>query len=152
MSDRIELPTDDVVGIRASNPGPFTLGGTNSWIVGRDPAWLVDPGPALDDHVKALTEELHARGGLGGIAQGLTVVGRETALLALTMGTGNVARGMTFLGQAAVAGEVGQATRWGATAAQVGFAARAWSRRRPMPRARPTKAASANACWAKRPT
>ena len=58
----------DVIGIRADNPGPFSLTGTNSWIVGRDPAWLVDPGPALDAHVVALAAELDARGGLGGIA------------------------------------------------------------------------------------
>lgn len=61
------FPDHDVVGIRAANPGPFTLGGTNSWIVGRDPAWLVDPGPALAEHVAALSEELTSRGGLGGI-------------------------------------------------------------------------------------
>jgi glyoxylase-like metal-dependent hydrolase (beta-lactamase superfamily II) len=65
---RIELPEHDVVGIRASNPGPFTLTGTNSWIVSRDPAWLVDPGPDLEDHVEALARELDNRGGLGGIA------------------------------------------------------------------------------------
>jgi glyoxylase-like metal-dependent hydrolase (beta-lactamase superfamily II) len=65
---RIELPGADIVGIRAANPGWFTLSGTNSWIVGRGPAWLVDPGPALDEHVEALTDELIARGGLAGIA------------------------------------------------------------------------------------
>ncbi len=65
---RIELPGTDVVGIRAGNPGPFTLSGTNSWIVGRDPAWLVDPGPALPEHLDAVAAELDARGGLGGIA------------------------------------------------------------------------------------
>jgi glyoxylase-like metal-dependent hydrolase (beta-lactamase superfamily II) len=65
---RIEVPGHDVVGIRAANAGPFTLSGTNSWIVGRDPAWLVDPGPALDEHVRGLVAELAARGGLGGIA------------------------------------------------------------------------------------
>ena len=64
---RIELDGDDVVGIRAGNPGPFSLTGTNSWIVGRDPAWLIDPGPALDEHVRALQDELRARGGLGAI-------------------------------------------------------------------------------------
>jgi glyoxylase-like metal-dependent hydrolase (beta-lactamase superfamily II) len=57
-----------VVGIRAQNSGPFTLTGTNSWIVGRDPAWIVDPGPALPDHVAALAAELDARGGLAAIA------------------------------------------------------------------------------------
>ncbi|HWE33560.1 MAG TPA: MBL fold metallo-hydrolase [Solirubrobacteraceae bacterium] len=67
---RVELPgnNEQVVGIRADNPGPFSLTGTNSWIVGRDPAWLVDPGPALPGHVDALTEELNGRGGLAGIA------------------------------------------------------------------------------------
>ena len=40
---RLELPGHEIVGIRALNPGPFTLSGTNSWIVGRGPAWLVDP-------------------------------------------------------------------------------------------------------------
>ncbi len=57
-----------MVGIRASNPGPYSLTGTNSWVVGRNPAWLVDPGPALEEHLAALVEELDARGGLGGIA------------------------------------------------------------------------------------
>ena len=65
---RLELDEHDVVGIRASNPGPFSLTGTNSWVVGRDPAWLVDPGPALGEHLEALTAELEARGGLGGLA------------------------------------------------------------------------------------
>ena len=53
--------------VRAANPGPFTLEGTNSWIVGRDPAWLIDPGPALTEHVEALLAELAARGGAGAI-------------------------------------------------------------------------------------
>jgi glyoxylase-like metal-dependent hydrolase (beta-lactamase superfamily II) len=65
---RLELPGHDLVGIRASNPGPFTLSGTNSWVVGRGPAWLVDPGPALDDHLAAIWDEITRRGGLGGIA------------------------------------------------------------------------------------
>ena len=65
---RIELAGHDIIGIRADNPGWFTLSGTNSWIVGRDPAWLVDPGPALEDHLAALCRELDRRGGLAGIA------------------------------------------------------------------------------------
>lgn len=63
----IEIREHDIVGRRAANPGPFTLSGTNSWIVGRDPAWLVDPGPRLPEHVEALTRELGDRGGLAGI-------------------------------------------------------------------------------------
>ncbi len=64
---RIELAEHGIVGIRAANPGPFSLSGTNSWVVGRDPAWLVDPGPALPEHVAALTDEIERRGGLGAI-------------------------------------------------------------------------------------
>ena len=65
---RLELPGHEIVGIRAPNPGPFTLSGTNSWIVGRGPAWLVDPGPAIEEHVAAVSAEIERRGGLGGIA------------------------------------------------------------------------------------
>jgi len=65
---RLDLPGDQIIGIRAANPGPFTLTGTNTWIVGSDPAWLVDPGPALDEHISAVAAELTRRGGLGGIA------------------------------------------------------------------------------------
>jgi glyoxylase-like metal-dependent hydrolase (beta-lactamase superfamily II) len=65
---RLDLPGTAIVGLRADNPGPFTLTGTNTWIVGSDPAWVVDPGPALDAHVAAVTAEIERRGGLGGIA------------------------------------------------------------------------------------
>jgi glyoxylase-like metal-dependent hydrolase (beta-lactamase superfamily II) len=65
---RLDLPGREIAGFRAANPGPFTLSGTNSWIVGTGPAWLVDPGPQLSEHVVALITELERRGGLGGIA------------------------------------------------------------------------------------
>lgn len=62
------LERHDVAGIRAGNPGPLSLGGTNTWIVGRNAAWVVDPGPALPEHVAAVAQEVARRGGLGGIA------------------------------------------------------------------------------------
>ncbi len=65
---QVDVFQSDVIGIRAANPGPFTLTGTNSWIVGRDPAWVIDPGPALPEHIRALSDELDRRGGLAGIA------------------------------------------------------------------------------------
>jgi glyoxylase-like metal-dependent hydrolase (beta-lactamase superfamily II) len=40
-----------VVRIRAANPSPLTLDGTNTYVVGR---WIVDPGPADPDHVAAV--------------------------------------------------------------------------------------------------
>jgi glyoxylase-like metal-dependent hydrolase (beta-lactamase superfamily II) len=54
--------------VRAPNPGPLTLSGTNTWVVGRDPAWVVDPGPAIDSHLQAVADEVASRGGAGGIA------------------------------------------------------------------------------------
>jgi glyoxylase-like metal-dependent hydrolase (beta-lactamase superfamily II) len=54
--------------IRAGNPSPLTLTGTNTWVVGRDPAWVVDPGPALDAHLDAVAAAVRERGGAGGIA------------------------------------------------------------------------------------
>jgi glyoxylase-like metal-dependent hydrolase (beta-lactamase superfamily II) len=64
---RLELPAHDAVGIRAANPGPLTLSGTNTWIYSREPAWLIDPGPALPEHVDAISEEIDERGGLGAV-------------------------------------------------------------------------------------
>jgi glyoxylase-like metal-dependent hydrolase (beta-lactamase superfamily II) len=58
----------DVVRIKADNPSLLTLDGTNTWVLGRDPAWIVDPGPALDVHLDAIAEVAAARGGAGGIA------------------------------------------------------------------------------------
>jgi glyoxylase-like metal-dependent hydrolase (beta-lactamase superfamily II) len=58
----------DILRVRASNPGPLTLSGTNSWLVGRRPAWLIDPGPASAGHLERLEAAIAARGGLGGIA------------------------------------------------------------------------------------
>jgi glyoxylase-like metal-dependent hydrolase (beta-lactamase superfamily II) len=40
-----------VVRVRANNPSPLTLDGTNSYVVGR---WVVDPGPADPGHLEAL--------------------------------------------------------------------------------------------------
>jgi len=61
------LSGHDIVRVRAGNPGPMTLSGTNTWVVGRGPAWVVDPGPLLDSHVERLLETVDARGGLGGV-------------------------------------------------------------------------------------
>ncbi|HEY0515563.1 MAG TPA: MBL fold metallo-hydrolase [Solirubrobacteraceae bacterium] len=53
--------------VRAPNPGPLTLTGTNSWVVGAQPAWVVDPGPPIDSHLDGLSAAIEERGGLGGV-------------------------------------------------------------------------------------
>jgi glyoxylase-like metal-dependent hydrolase (beta-lactamase superfamily II) len=67
-TDAERLAERGIARLRADNPSPLTLSGTNTWVVGRDPAWVVDPGPLLDSHVERLFATLTERGGLGGIA------------------------------------------------------------------------------------
>jgi glyoxylase-like metal-dependent hydrolase (beta-lactamase superfamily II) len=42
---------DGVVRVRAPNPSPLTLDGTNTYVVG---SWVVDPGPADPGHLEAV--------------------------------------------------------------------------------------------------
>jgi glyoxylase-like metal-dependent hydrolase (beta-lactamase superfamily II) len=45
----------------------MTLAGTNTYIVGRDPAWVIDPGPAIAGHIDAVAAEAERRGGVGAV-------------------------------------------------------------------------------------
>jgi glyoxylase-like metal-dependent hydrolase (beta-lactamase superfamily II) len=56
-----DLAAHGVVLIRADNPSPLTLAGTNTWRVA---GWVIDPGPALDAHLDAVA----ASGDVEGIA------------------------------------------------------------------------------------
>jgi glyoxylase-like metal-dependent hydrolase (beta-lactamase superfamily II) len=67
ISEERRLESLGILRLRAENPGPLTMSGTNSWVVGRDPAWVVDPGPELPTHFARLTAAIERRGGLGGI-------------------------------------------------------------------------------------
>ena len=40
--------------VKAGNRGPFTLDGTRSFLVGKDTAVVIDPGPDVEEHVRAL--------------------------------------------------------------------------------------------------
>lgn len=57
----------DVLLVRAPNPGPLTLTGTNTWLVGRRPTWVIDPGPLIDEHLDRLSGAIEERQGLGGV-------------------------------------------------------------------------------------
>jgi glyoxylase-like metal-dependent hydrolase (beta-lactamase superfamily II) len=59
MSVRTTAVTDRASFVLAANPGLMTLDGTNTWIL-REPgatrSVVVDPGPADDDHLRAVVE------------------------------------------------------------------------------------------------
>ncbi len=48
--------------VRADNPSPLTLDGTNTYVVG---GWVVDPGPALSAHLDAVRRAVN--GGIEGV-------------------------------------------------------------------------------------
>ena len=68
-----------VLRVRAPNPSPMTLDGTNSYVVGR---WVVDPGPADPGHVEAVR----------------TAAGGEVEGVVLTHGHADHAEGAERLG------------------------------------------------------
>lgn len=61
------LDAFDVVRVRADNPSLLTLDGTNTWVVGRDPCWVVDPGPLQPAHLDVVEGLVTEKGGAGGV-------------------------------------------------------------------------------------
>jgi glyoxylase-like metal-dependent hydrolase (beta-lactamase superfamily II) len=59
---RSDREPQGVVRVRARNPSPLTLDGTNTYVVGR---WVVDPGPAAPGHLERV--ERAAEDGIEGI-------------------------------------------------------------------------------------
>lgn len=85
----------EVLRITAPNPGPMTLAGTNTYVVGTDPAWVIDPGPADREHIASVRAEAGRRGGIGGVL--------------LTHSHADHSDGVEVLGQPLAWGEVGTA-------------------------------------------
>lgn len=55
--------------VRADNPSPMTLSGTNSWVVAvDDEVWVIDPGPDEEAHIEALAQVAEAAGAPTGVA------------------------------------------------------------------------------------
>jgi glyoxylase-like metal-dependent hydrolase (beta-lactamase superfamily II) len=57
----------EIARIVAPNPGPMTLEGTNTYLVGEGPVYVIDPGPADEGHIAAIRAEAEARGGIEGV-------------------------------------------------------------------------------------
>ena len=45
----------------------MTLTGTNTYLVGAAPCWVIDPGPDDERHVAAVRDAAESRGGIGGV-------------------------------------------------------------------------------------
>jgi glyoxylase-like metal-dependent hydrolase (beta-lactamase superfamily II) len=61
----MRLVSADIERLTADNPGPMTLEGTNTYLVGRDPAVVIDPGPDEEAHIEAIRRAAGERGGIG---------------------------------------------------------------------------------------
>ena len=72
----------------------MTLSGTNTYVVGRDPAYVIDPGPDDAGHLDAVRAEGEARGGIAGVL--------------LTHSHADHSAGVASLGAPLLWGEVGE--------------------------------------------
>jgi glyoxylase-like metal-dependent hydrolase (beta-lactamase superfamily II) len=61
-----DLLPEGVTRVRADNPGPMTLSGTNTYLIG-EPAYVIDPGPSDERHIERVLSAGSERGGIAGI-------------------------------------------------------------------------------------
>lgn len=89
-----EHPTARAFLVRANNPSPMTLEGTNTWVLiepGGDQAIVVDPGPNDETHRDAILAAVEVAGA------------KQVALIVLTHGHSDHAEGAPALAQRAAA-------------------------------------------------
>ena len=89
-----EHPTARAYLVRANNPSPMTLEGTNTWVLVEpdgDEAIIVDPGPDDATHLEAIMAAVEAVGA------------KRVALIVLTHGHGDHSDGAPALGEKAAA-------------------------------------------------
>ncbi len=85
----------EIIRIIAPNPGPMTLQGTNTYVVGVGPAYVIDPGPADPAHMQAIRRVADQYGGIAGVL--------------LTHSHADHSAGASALGAPLLFGEVGAA-------------------------------------------
>ncbi|MFP5388465.1 MAG: MBL fold metallo-hydrolase [Thermoleophilia bacterium] len=55
----------EILKVVASNPGPMTLEGTNTYLYGSGPCAVIDPGPDDEGHLNVVRAAAEERGGIG---------------------------------------------------------------------------------------
>lgn len=67
MADGAAPGHPEIWRVMADNPGPMTLTGTNTYLYGSGPCWVIDPGPEDEAHIAAVREAGKSRGGIEGV-------------------------------------------------------------------------------------
>jgi glyoxylase-like metal-dependent hydrolase (beta-lactamase superfamily II) len=102
QSESFFMP-DDIERLTAPNPSPMTLDGTNTYVVGRDPAVVIDPGPDDAGHIEAVREAAAARGGIGTVLLTHGHGDHSDGVDALGIEPARIEDGMTVAGLRAIA-------------------------------------------------
>lgn len=86
----------EILRLLADNPGPMTLTGTNTYLVGSGPCWVIDPGPDDSRHVAAVRTAVEERGGAAGVLLSHSHNDHTGAIAELGIETVDLADGRRF--------------------------------------------------------
>lgn len=85
------IPGLNVALLRADNPSPMTLDGTNSWVVAGDAqSWVIDPGPDDASHIEALAAAATELGAPAGVLLTHNHLDHSAGLEAMAAALGDV--------------------------------------------------------------